>query len=61
MYSATVTLTSITVPLSTREKRGRALYYIIGPCLYKAIPLQAWTGPKGSRRLRLPDFKTIGT
>ena len=27
----------------------------------KAIPLQAWTGPKGSTRLRLPDFKTIGT
>jgi len=27
----------------------------------KAIPLQAWTGPKGSRRLRLPDFKKIGT
>jgi len=27
----------------------------------KAIPLQAWTGPEGSRRLRLPDFETIGT
>jgi hypothetical protein len=27
----------------------------------KAIPLQALTGPGGSRRLRLPDFKTIGT
>jgi len=27
----------------------------------KAIALQAWTGPEGSRRLRLPDFKTIGT
>ena len=27
----------------------------------KAIPLQARTGPEGSRRLRLPDFKTIGT
>jgi hypothetical protein len=27
----------------------------------KAIPLQAWTGLVGSRRLRLPDFKTIGT
>jgi hypothetical protein len=27
----------------------------------KTIPLQAWTGPEGSRRLRLPDFKTIGT
>jgi len=26
----------------------------------KVIPLQAWTGPEGSRRLRLPDFKTIG-
>jgi hypothetical protein len=27
----------------------------------KAIPLQALTGPEGSRRLRLPDFKAIGT
>jgi hypothetical protein len=27
----------------------------------KTIPLQAWTGPEGSRRLRLPDFNTIGT
>jgi hypothetical protein len=34
-----------------------ALYTVKG----KAIPLQAWTGPGGSRRLRLPDFKTIGT
>jgi hypothetical protein len=25
----------------------------------KAIPLQAWTGPEGSRRLRLRDFKTV--
>jgi hypothetical protein len=27
----------------------------------KASPLQALTGPEGSRRLSLPDFKTIGT
>ena len=27
----------------------------------KAIPLQDWTGPEGSRRSRFPDFKTIGT
>jgi hypothetical protein len=27
----------------------------------KAIPLQAWTGREGSRSLRLPDFKTVGT
>jgi hypothetical protein len=25
------------------------------------IPLQAWTGPEISRKLRLPDFLTIGT
>jgi hypothetical protein len=27
----------------------------------KAIPLEAWTGPESSRRLKFPDFKTIGT
>jgi hypothetical protein len=27
----------------------------------KTIPIQAWTGPEGSRRLRLPDFMTVGT
>jgi hypothetical protein len=27
----------------------------------KAIALQAWTGPEDSRRLILPNFKTIGT
>jgi hypothetical protein len=37
---------------------------ILLPCCRvkgKAIPLQTLTGPEGSRRLRLPDFKTIGT
>ena len=24
----------------------------------KAVPLQAWTGPEVSRKLRLPDFLT---
>jgi hypothetical protein len=32
------------------EKKGKG----------KEIPLHAWTGPEGSRRLSLPDFKTIG-
>jgi hypothetical protein len=27
----------------------------------KSIPLQAFTGREVSRRVRLPDFKTIGT
>jgi hypothetical protein len=26
--------------------------------LGKAVPLQAWSGPEGSRKLRFPDFMT---
>jgi len=31
-----------------------------GTALYKgkAVPLQAWDGPEGSRKLRFPDFMT---
>jgi len=43
------TATSLTKNKTTNTGKG------------KAIPLQAWTGPEGSRRLRLPDFKTFGT
>jgi len=32
------------------------LLYAFMVCIGKAIQLQAWTGPEGSRRLRLPDF-----
>ena len=38
---------------------------IMGPIpvcwTHKKIPLQAWRGPEGSRKVRLLDFKTIGT
>jgi len=27
----------------------------------KVVPLHVWAGSEGSRRLKLPDFKTIGT
>ena len=27
-------------------------------CEGKAVPLQAWSGPEGSRKLRFPDFMT---
>ena len=30
-------------------------------CFFFSIPLQAYKGPEDYRRLRLPDFKTIGT
>jgi hypothetical protein len=39
------------MPVELNLKKGKG----------KAIPLQAWTGPEGSRRLRLPDFQTIST
>jgi len=31
------------------------------PTSGKAILLQDWTGPEGSRRLRLTNFMTVGT
>jgi len=27
----------------------------------KPIPVQAWTGPESSRKLKFPDFQTSGT
>ncbi len=44
----TYTETSAVVRVKHRHNKG------------KAIPLQAWTGPEGSRRLRFPDFMTVG-
>jgi len=45
--------------MSTRAQSYTYLFIYKGKG--KAIPLQAWTGPEDSRRMRLPDFKTIGT
>jgi len=39
----------------------KTLILLVGFSQDKAITLHAWTGPEGSRRLRLPDFKTIST
>jgi len=46
----------------------KTLFFVIGGVLLckgkgkvEAIPLELWTGPGGSRRLRLPYFKTIST
>jgi hypothetical protein len=38
-----------------REATGTDKYSV------KGSALQTWTGPVGSTKLRLPDFKTIGT
>ena len=42
-------------------RNKKCIYQYTNIVKVKAIPLQSWTGPEGSRRLRLPDFKTIGT
>ena len=36
------------VGLSYKDKKGKG----------KVVPLQAWIGPEGSRKLRFPDFMT---
>jgi hypothetical protein len=43
------------------EKKQNWRYLVKGTNKGKAIPLQAWTGPESSRRLRIPDFKTVGS
>jgi hypothetical protein len=43
-----------------REEKAAAIECLATATL-KITPLQAWRGTEVSRRLRLPDFKTIGT
>jgi len=43
----------VTEALPTVTNAAGGMHHIVKG---KAIPLQAWTGPEGSRRLRLPDF-----
>jgi hypothetical protein len=39
---------SVTLLFYIQEVKGKG----------KAVPLQAWSGPEGSRNLRFPDFMT---
>jgi len=36
--------------------RASVSFYVKDKC--KSVPLQAWTGPEGSRKLSFPDFVT---
>jgi hypothetical protein len=51
------TLTSSVYFLIKPQILRRQLMYVSG----KAISVLAYSGPKGSRMLSLPDFKTFGT
>jgi len=39
-------------------RRGRLLKLAAALCHIKTVPLQTWSGPEGSRKLRLPDYVT---
>ena len=42
-------------------QRGLPQHPVITPSDHRteqAVPLQAWSGPEGSRKLRFPDFMT---
>jgi hypothetical protein len=38
--------------------REQVVKFPIALSTIKAVPLQAWSGPEGSRKLRFPDFMT---
>jgi hypothetical protein len=51
---------NVTLPTPCRTSR-QCLKCFMHVKTIKGTPVQAWTGPEGSKRLGLPDFKTIGT
>ena len=62
IVSFRIILYFILLELERKRTRGQnSLKYATEILQCKAIPLQGWRGPEGSSRLRLPDFKTIGT
>jgi len=54
-------MTQVALPYNILTQLAKATKPVHTNVTGKAIPLQAWTGSNGSRRLRLPDFKKIGT
>jgi len=40
----------------SRAKKG--YFYVFCTIKGKSVPLQAWSGPQGSRKLRSPDIMT---
>jgi hypothetical protein len=56
-----LTQTNITAKHEKTEPRVtvRKKYITIHIVKGKSVPLQAWRGPEGSRKLRFPDFVTM--
>jgi len=60
LYNEEENMVLTALDIVTHRTEPNSLFVING-YKGKAIPLQAWAGPEVSRRLKLPDFKTIGT
>jgi len=45
-------------PANTSTPQGRGKKHFTATEVNKSVPLQAWSGPEGSRKLRLPYFMT---
>jgi len=71
VYLTTVTRYTLNVRLDGFFKNSTVLKFeffysfniylctsIHGLCQIKALPLQAWSGPEGSRKLRFPNYMT---
>ena len=56
----TCTLSTLTISICCHGRFQKQSGYLEGEGKGKgkAVPLQAWTGPEVSRKLRLPDFVT---
>ena len=61
LYSSSRALSTTNSGHQTNTMHRLVPYVIYITVKGKAILLQAWTGPEGSRRLKLPDCKTIDT
>jgi hypothetical protein len=44
--------------MTTAQDGGKLVSLMTYQLKGKAVPLQAWSGPEGSRKLRFPDFMT---
>ena len=51
-----IIITVVVVVGKTGSTERRSAHYVKGK--RKAVPLQAWSGPEVSRKLRFPDFMT---
>jgi hypothetical protein len=53
-----MTAAAVRSPTSVSRVGHRLDYWAVGCGKGKAVPLQAWSGPLGSGKLRFPDFMT---